>query len=327
MPFLNPVDILKNSAPRNSSDSVPKFSVVICTKDRIEDLADCLYYLTKQEFIDFEVVIVDGGGDTMVSDIAAKFGAVYVDQTKGGRKMNISSARNLGILNSKGQFVAFVDDDALPSPRWLTTLYSCYVRTDAAAVGGPVVVSRQSERAQLSHNHLLHAVLLTILHDDTYDVGRICKSGLVTENWDSVGRGVQQVDCLLGTNMSFSRDWLAKVGFFDEAISSLRDETDLCLRIVRKSGKILFAYDALVRHKVVAEGWPPKRQYKKYLDDFYFLAKHYRFFYPISFAIRETLFLLYLVALSVPFSPHWNAHKYALRGRIDAYRRFPLARG
>lgn len=225
-------------------------------------------------------------------------------------------------MYSDGQLVAYVDDDALPIPMWLSSLYRCYSSTNAAAVGGPVIASRKSERARLDHSSFLHAIPLAIFNEDTYQTGRIYRSGLVTENWDSRGSGVRQVDSLVGTNMSYSRDWLEKVGLFDERINSLRDETDVCLSLTTAGGKILFSHDAPVYHKVSAEGWPAKRQYRKYFDDFYFLSKHAACFNPIRFFARESLFLLYLLARSLPFGSKSEEYKYALRGRLDAYRRF-----
>lgn len=80
--------------------------------------------LLAQNFFDYEVILVDdGSGDRsfeICNDYAAKDSRVRVlHQVNGG----VSSARNLGIDNSNGEWIAFVDSDDAVTPEYLSSLY------------------------------------------------------------------------------------------------------------------------------------------------------------------------------------------------------------
>lgn len=301
-------------------------SVVVCTKGRFHDLRDCLSALKDQSYRDFEVIIVDGNGDTDVRDLARLLGCTYVDQTKERGIMNTPASRNLGIKHARGEILAFIDDDAIPSKDWLSHLVRHYLEGNLAGVGGPVITSTCSKRATASmyNNSYVYAAYKVLLNEDTRSFGRVLPSGLVTENWGAAIAGVHKVEGLIGTNMSFRKSWFYRVGNFDEFISSygLRDETDFCLRIVENGGTLVLDSEAIVFHKLSPKKTSSIRLYYSYYTDFYFLMKHKNFFALPKLLVRETLTLSYLTLRSLSNFKGDGGWNYALRGRIDAYRDF-----
>jgi GT2 family glycosyltransferase len=300
-----------------------KISIVVCTKGRYEDLVECLSAIRTQLFVDSEVIVVDGDGDSAVSTICLLNGFVYVNQKKFKAKMCTPAARNLGVKFCSGDIVVFIDDDALPAQNWLLALRNCYLSKKPAAVGGPVISTVNSSRISPDKykNSLIRIIFKKLLREDTLDIGRFFSSGLVTENWDIIPRKNLEVQNLLGTNMSFDRKWIKTVGTFDEFIDScgVRDETDLCLRVVENGGKILYCPEVLVYHKLSPKSESSKRLYFKYFTDFYFLFKHRRFLSMSHFLMKETLLFGYLIYKSKPIKGKKNPWTYALRGRIDGY--------
>jgi glycosyltransferase involved in cell wall biosynthesis len=90
--------------------SFPLVSVIIPTFNRSEFLPRAIRSVLQQTFQDFELVIVDDGStDKTFSQIKAfnDKRIRYIFQTNHG----VSSARNLGIRNSTGTFLAFLDSD------------------------------------------------------------------------------------------------------------------------------------------------------------------------------------------------------------------------
>ena len=88
-----------------------KFSVIIPTYNRIDFLKKAIDSVLRQTYQDFEIIIVnDNPGDKSTVDIlVAKYDKIKVihhESPKGG-----NAARNTGILYSKGEIIAFLDDD------------------------------------------------------------------------------------------------------------------------------------------------------------------------------------------------------------------------
>lgn len=54
-------------------------------------------------------------------------------------EQNISRARNRAVENAKGDFVAFIDDDEMPSDNWLLELYRALIHYGSDGVLGPVL--------------------------------------------------------------------------------------------------------------------------------------------------------------------------------------------
>src|SRR5690348_12347934 len=90
--------------------AMPSCSVVICTRDRPRYLERCLNALGALDYPCFEIVVVDNApSDGRTRDLAQRRQARYVVEPTPG----LSRARNRGALESTGEIVAYLDDDAI----------------------------------------------------------------------------------------------------------------------------------------------------------------------------------------------------------------------
>jgi len=64
-----------------------------------------------QTYQDFEVIIVDVGLEKRADKVVSNFDDPRLTYLKIGEEKNGSAARNIGIKNSNGKFIAFLDDD------------------------------------------------------------------------------------------------------------------------------------------------------------------------------------------------------------------------
>jgi glycosyltransferase involved in cell wall biosynthesis len=89
--------------------SNPLVSVIITTYNREKYLAAAIESVVKQTYTAIEIVVVDDGSDfKYATSICNKFkNCTYYYKPNGG----VSSARNYGIQQAKGEFIAFLDDD------------------------------------------------------------------------------------------------------------------------------------------------------------------------------------------------------------------------
>ena len=121
----------------NGSISV---SVVVPTYRRPRQLQACLEALAAQTMQEpWEVVVVDDGSPEppvpSVESLVASRGWQLVRQPNAGP----SAARNRGVREARGEFIAFTDDDCLPEPAWLNMLLQEARSRPHALVGGTTV--------------------------------------------------------------------------------------------------------------------------------------------------------------------------------------------
>jgi len=119
--------------------------VVICTRDRAAQLDQCLEATTRLNYPRFDVVVVDNapqGGQTQ--EVVARHGVRYVVEPVAG----LSRARNRGALACDTEIVAFLDDDALPEPDWLSALALEFRDPLVMAVAGRVRPARAETEAE-----------------------------------------------------------------------------------------------------------------------------------------------------------------------------------
>ncbi|PAX51026.1 glycosyl transferase family A [Brunnivagina elsteri CCALA 953] len=89
---------------------MPKVSVIIPAYNAMKYLPETLESVLKQTFTDFEVVIVDDGSSDNISEWANQ---IIDDRVRliSQQNQELAAARNTGILNSTGEYIAFIDAD------------------------------------------------------------------------------------------------------------------------------------------------------------------------------------------------------------------------
>ena len=126
-----------------SATPLPRISVCICTYRRPKLLLRLLESLSTQETdgqFTFSVVVVDNDQARSAEGDIEKFqrgSSVDIKYCVEPRQ-NIALARNTAILAADGDFVAFIDDDEFPTPRWLLTLFTTCRDRQVDGVLGPV---------------------------------------------------------------------------------------------------------------------------------------------------------------------------------------------
>ncbi|WP_224824326.1 glycosyltransferase family 2 protein [Cognatishimia sp. MH4019] len=210
----------------------PTVSIVVVSRNRAALLKRCMMGLSQLLYQPYEIVVVaDSAGLDALGEYPGQIKTVVFDAP------NISAARNIGILHTSGEIIAFIDDDAVPEPTWLAELVKGFDPGDIAAVGGYV-----RGRNGISFQWKAGAV------DQTGQ--RVEIDGPETPFMPEVASG--QTAKLEGTNMAIRRDILVALGGFDPAFHYYLDETDLCLRLAHAGHAIAFAPRAEVHHGFAA---------------------------------------------------------------------------
>jgi glycosyltransferase involved in cell wall biosynthesis len=124
--------------------NTPSISLVIPTYNRAHYLGETIDSVLSQQFQDFELIVVDDGSTDATQEVVSRYGprVRFLRQENRGP----SSARNLGVFYSRGDWISFQDSDDLSLPNHLETLYSCVkqrpglgmVFANGVYLGGPV---------------------------------------------------------------------------------------------------------------------------------------------------------------------------------------------
>jgi GT2 family glycosyltransferase len=136
-----------------------KFSVLICTYNRPELLAQCLEALIGRTTEKPDEIVVVNGGDERADEVVlrAKSPGIEIRLVKTVNK-NLAASRNVGLPHCSGDIVAMTDDDAEVFPDWVTQMKRLHAEhPEAGVVGGAVVgadsdsfISRLADRVTFS---------------------------------------------------------------------------------------------------------------------------------------------------------------------------------
>lgn len=129
---------------------LPAMSVVLCTRDRADQLDGALRSLLQLDHPDFEIVVVDNAPSDestrdLVTNVFTDPRIRYVREPVPG----LSSARNAGVLAARNEIVAFTDDDVVVDRSWLRAIASGFARgQDVVCVSGLVASGELRTPAQ-----------------------------------------------------------------------------------------------------------------------------------------------------------------------------------
>lgn len=188
---------------------MPKVSVIIPAYNAMTYLPETVESALNQTFTDFELLIInDGSSDNIVE---------WTAQLTDGRVRLISqvnqgtaAARNTGIINAKGEYIAFLDADDLWEPTKLEKQVHC-----------------------LDHNPSVGLVDTWILLIDQYgnSTNRIRSHNTEGDVWKKVFEACDSPVCC-GSSPMIRSSCFETIGLFDQTIYA--EDVDMWLRIASR---------------------------------------------------------------------------------------------
>lgn len=105
--------MLQGGGAMNVEEHVPKISIVLPTFNRARFIPQAIASITQQTFRDWELIVVDDGSTDGSEEIIARFSRDVPNPIRYLKQENQgpAAARNLGIRNARGEYIAFFDSD------------------------------------------------------------------------------------------------------------------------------------------------------------------------------------------------------------------------
>lgn len=211
-------------------------TIAICTRNRTDDLKDCLDALMQLPNRGQEIIVVDNAPSSNdTKNLVANYPSVrYVLE---GRK-GLDIARNRAITEASNDIVAFTDDDALVDVNWLDALVRHFKDPIVMCVTGmtmPLELETEAQEAFESYNPFgkgFSRKTFSISKDDPLNVGQIGA----------------------GANMALRKTCITEVGPFDEAldagtITQSGGDHELFARILLAGYQIVYDPEVLSWHR------------------------------------------------------------------------------
>lgn len=101
-----------------NSDS-PRVSVIITTYNRADLLPRAVNSVLAQTFTDYEIIIVDDCSQDDTREVTRGFSDPRIRLIRHETNQGAAAARNTGIANARGEYIAFLDDDDECTPNRL----------------------------------------------------------------------------------------------------------------------------------------------------------------------------------------------------------------
>jgi O-antigen biosynthesis protein len=288
--------LAKDDAPLVPHARLPpdvSVSVVVATRDRPDDLRQCLRCLVAQESArDVEAIVVDNNpASGLTPPVVAEFPDVTLVNEQ---RMGLAYARNKGFITSRGDIVVATDDDVRMAPDWLEKLVAPFSRSDVMIVTGNVLPLELETAAQQ-------------LFEAYGGLGRGFEPRIVDGRWFShFKRGVPTWTLGATANAAFRATIFShpQIGLMDERLgpgmpSGTGEDIYLFYKVLKAGYTLIYQPNAYVWHKHRRDMSALRRQLYNY-------SKGYVAYHLTTLMKDHDLRALLTLAVRVPGGHIWQ---------------------
>ncbi|MBI2196502.1 glycosyltransferase [Candidatus Daviesbacteria bacterium] len=246
-------------------------SVVIVTHNRTKDLTECIRSYINSSYKNLEIIVVDNGSKPPLATwLTKKYPRVKLVTSE----FNIGAAagRNLGLKESKGDYIIFSDDDAYADKSMVFHLVEAFKQKKNAGIIQPLVYDKHKKNVLQGAGHGID--LLT---------GRI-KAWGVKEVDKGQYEGLREVP-MCGCVWMVKREVFDSIGNYDEDYFIPYEDSDFSIRAAEAGFKLYCYSEAKTWHRgpksTFVHPWiewlgitSPERAYRVARNKMIFIRKH-----------------------------------------------------
>ena len=201
-----------------------KISLYIPTFNSENTIKRCLQSVLNQKLKPDEILIIDNNSTDntikLVSDIKtrSKIPIIIIFQKKKG----LGNARNLGVKNSKYNYIASVDSDCVANKNWLKELTKEFNNPNVAGVCGNLIETKLNSPADKWRKQHM------------------------TQTWGN--KKILNPRFLYGANNIFLKKAINDVGGYNEKFISNSEDVDISNKFKKKGFNLIYNPSAICKH-------------------------------------------------------------------------------
>lgn len=274
-----------------------KVSIIILNYNQPQLTIDCLKSLSKLEYKNYEVILVDNGSTDNSVEKIKKHGVAVKNFKLVEKKENLGFAEgnNVGFEHTTGKYILFLNNDTLVEKNFLRPLVEkLELDSRLGAVQPKILQYPQKEIIDSVGSYLIATGFLCHFGHNKKDQPKYNKES--------------QIFSMKGACMLFKKEVLDKVGVFDKDYFAYFEETDLCLRTLTTGYKIKYIPESNIFHrggetsKKMDTAFVNFHSYKNrvytYLANFQILT--ILKILPLHILMCEIVSIMYLITLNIP---------------------------
>ena len=244
---LTDLSLIPPQCPRRPDVPLPSVTVAVCTRDGTDRLPACLDALLAIDYPpeDLDLLVVDNAPSNASTRalLERDYPSVrYVVEPAPG----LDRARNRAITSSRGEIVAFTDDDVSVDAGWVEAIGRIFAgEPDVDAVTGLVVPDEMDVDAQRLFEEYGG---FSRGFDRRYERVDTVSGERAARRHGGAGRFGT------GANMAFRRRVFDRIGLFDPALdvgtpTNGGGDLEMFFRVLKEGGTLVYEPAAIVRHR------------------------------------------------------------------------------
>jgi cellulose synthase/poly-beta-1,6-N-acetylglucosamine synthase-like glycosyltransferase len=261
-------------------------SIIIPCKDIDDYTRECVKHCKQLDYENYEIILLPDDSEEIIEDV----NVIATGPVSPGKK------RNIGVKNSKGEFCAFIDNDAYPRSDWLKNAVKYLENPAVGGVGGPGLTPEKDSLAQKAGGYVLSSFM----------VGNLSSRYKAKQSFES--------DDIHSCNFIARKSVIEEAGGWNEKYWPGED-TLMCLAIKHLGKKLVESSDVVVYHHRRALFGAHLKQVSRFGEHRGFFVKKFpenslkaTYFFPslliLSFSAGVLLsflfsFFVYILALGI----------------------------
>ena len=233
-------------------------SIIILNYNGCNFLKACIDSVLSSSCGNFEIIIVDNGStDKSVPFLKDCYkdldNLVIVEKEK---NYGVGAGRNFGLSQAKGEYIIFLDNDAVVEPHWIEGLFAAFASDERIAVAQSKLLNMvEKKRFDHAGDYLTPFGFLAERSGGNLDTGQFDR--------------IEDIFNAKGAAFMTKRSIFDKIGTFDDGFFMYLEETDFCWRAWLAGYRVVFAPESVVWHAFATPLKDEKKYYSNYIVRFY----------------------------------------------------------